>query len=177
MTNQNVFNNENTPLYVQSTSSYLSPEVVSPPEGSAARNGRLFMTTSASTSVGAGSSLLVQITNPSASGRTLYISRISGGVSAAATFNLYSGGTVSGGTTPTPFNTQLGSSVTSIATARVATGSVTGSPTVFTTVIVAAGMFTFDFTGAIIVPETRVLTFSIGTGSLTAAANITWWEA
>ncbi|WP_341805915.1 hypothetical protein [Paenibacillus lupini] len=176
LTNSSVFNSENSPLYILLNNRYSSPAIVAPPEEDAAASGRFFMVTSASTAVGGGSNLLIQITNPNASGRTLYISKVSGGISAAATLNLYSAGTVSGGTTPTPFNMQLGNATTSIATARVATGSVTGSPTLFYTALLAAGMFEVVFTGGLIVPPNRSVAISVGTGAITAAANISWWE-
>ncbi|MFF2481208.1 hypothetical protein [Paenibacillus sp. NPDC058071] len=176
MTNYSVFNRENRPLYTLLNNTYTSPAVVSPPEGSASAAGRLFTITSGSTSVGAGSNLLIQISNPNVSGRTLYVSSISGGISAAATINVYSSGTITGGTTPTPFNCQFGNSGTSVASARVTTGSVVGSPTLFLTSLLAAGQFTFPFTGGIVIPPNRSITISVGTGSITAAANIVWWE-
>lgn len=177
MTNYSVFNSENSPLYVLLNNRYNSPAVIAPPEEDAAASGRFFMVTSASTTVGAGSNLLVQITNPNGSGRSLYISKISGGVSASAAVNLYSGGTVTGGTTPAPFNMQLGNAATSVAGARVATGSVTGTPTLFYTSLLTAGMFEIVFTGGLIVAPNRSIAISIGTGAITAAANISWWEA
>lgn len=177
MTNSSVFNNQKVPLYMFINNSYSSPAVVSQPEGSAAISGELFIVTTASTSVASGSNLLIQITNPSGSGKSLYISGISGGISAAATINVYSGGTVSGGTTPTPFNSQFGSTVASIATARTSTGSVSGTPTLFYTALLAAGIFNLTFTGAVIVPPNRSIAISVGTGAITAAANIIWWEA
>ncbi|GGG74153.1 hypothetical protein [Paenibacillus radicis (ex Gao et al. 2016)] len=176
MTNYSVFNNQNNPLYTQINNAYNNPAVVTTPDGSASINGRLFTVTSASTAVGGGSNLLIQITNPNLSGRTLYVSQITGGISAAATINVYSGGTVTGGTTPTPFNLNFGNATTSIATARVVSGTVTGTPTVFLTALLAAGQFAFPFIGAIVVPPNRSITISVGTGAITAAANITWWE-
>ncbi|MUT65143.1 hypothetical protein [Paenibacillus sp. NEAU-GSW1] len=176
MTNFSVFNNENSPLYTLVNNTYSSPAVISSPEGDAVKNGRLFTVTSASTAVGGGSNLLIQITNPNGSGRTLYISQITGGISAAATLNVYSGGTVTGGTTPTPFNLRFGNATTSIATARTSTGSVGGSPTLFLTALLAEGMFNFPFGGGVIVPPNTSISISVGTGAITAAANITWWE-
>ncbi|WP_336774821.1 hypothetical protein [Paenibacillus sp. MMO-58] len=176
MTNYSVFNSENNPLYILLNNRYSSPAIVAPPEEDAAASGRFFMVTSASTAVGAGSNLLIQIFNPNGSGRSLYLSKISGGVSAAATVNLYSGGTVTGGTTPTPFNMQLGNTTTSVATSRVATGSVSGTPTLFYTTLLAAGLFEVAFAEGLIVAPNRSVTISVGTGAITAAANISWWE-
>ncbi|WP_042168869.1 hypothetical protein [Paenibacillus gorillae] len=176
MPNFSVFNKANNPLYTQINNAYNNPAVVTTPDGSAAINGRLFMTTSASTAVTGGNNLLIQITNPNPSGRTLYVSQITGGISAAATLNVYSGGTTPGGTTPTPFNLNFGNASTSVATARVATGTVTGTPTLFLTALLAAGQFSFPFAGGIVVTPNRSITISVGTGAITAAANITWWE-
>jgi hypothetical protein len=176
MTNNAVFNNENHPLYMMINNTYVDPASVSPPEGDASTSGRLYMVTTSTLAVSSGQNQLIQITNPNLSGKNLYISRISGGVSAAATLNLYSGGTVSGGTTPTPFNCYFGSALTSIASARTTAGSVTGTPTLFMSSPLAAGMFTIEFTGGIIVPPNRSITLSVGPGAISAGSNISWWE-
>ncbi|MGO4545302.1 hypothetical protein AB4Z29_10910 [Paenibacillus sp. 2TAB23] len=176
VTNNSVFNTENKPLYTFINNPYSSSASIAPPEADASSNGRLFMVTTANAAIAGGSNQLVQITNPNLSGRSLYVSRISGGTTAAATLILYAGGTVTGGTTPAPFNCQFGNTTTSIATARTSAGTVTGTPTQFMSLPMAAGMFNLDFTGGIIVPPNRSITLSLGPGAITAATNIAWWE-
>lgn len=176
MTNYNVFNNKNNPVYMQANNGYASPAIVSPSEYDAATNQRLFYLTTGNVSIGAGSSLLLQITNPNASGRTLYVSRIAGGSSNSITLTVYSGGTISGGTTPTPVNGYLGSATSTVATTKQNTGSLGGSPvSIFTAM--ASDLYTIGFEGAIIVPSNQTLSVTVGTGSLTASINLVWWEA
>jgi hypothetical protein len=177
MTNNSVFNNERQPLYMLINNAYNAPASVAPPDASAAASGQLFVVATGNAAIAGASNQLTQITNPSGSGKSLYISKISGGITAAASLIIYSGGTVTGGTTPAPFNCQLGNATASIATARVASGSVTGTPTTIMSMPIAAGMYALDFTGGIIVPPNTVITLSLGPGALTAATNIMWWEA
>ncbi|MFC6226602.1 hypothetical protein ACFQI7_02185 [Paenibacillus allorhizosphaerae] len=76
----------------------------------------------------AGQNLLLQISNPAGSGKTMFVSRVSGGISiAGATIAILKNGTVTG-TTVTPVNLNFGSSNTSVMAAKSATGTVTGSP-------------------------------------------------
>ncbi len=176
MTNNSVFNTEKQPLYMLINNTYSAPAAVAPPDASAALSGQLYVVTTGNAAVGGGASQLTQLTNPNGSGKSLYVSKISGGVTAAGSLIVYSGGTVTGGTTPTPFNCQLGNATASVATARVVSGSITGSPTTIMSMPMAAGMFALDFTGGIIVPPNSVITLALGPGALTAATNIMWWE-
>ncbi|WP_127531229.1 hypothetical protein [Paenibacillus kobensis] len=175
MTNHSVFNNENSPVYMLANNGYASPGIFSPSEYDAAANQRLFCLTTGNVSVGSGASLHLQITNPNASGRTVYVSRIAGGASNTITLTVYSGGTITGGTTPAPFNAFFGSSTTSVVTTRQNTGALGGSPTSFFTAM-AADLYVIDLNGSIIVPANQTLTVSAGTGSLTASLNLLWWE-
>lgn len=177
MTNDAVFNSQNSPIYAQSTNTYLVPGVESPPESDAAKSQVLYIATSNSTSVGSGSSLLFQIANPSNSGKSLYLSSISGGATAAATVTVYSGGTITGGTTPTPLNANFGSTNTSVMTTRLNTGTLGGTSTSVMAFLVSSGLFLIRFTGAIIVPPGKTVTVTIGTGSLSASCNFIWWES
>ena len=178
MTNYFVFDTVNNPLYTQMTNTYTAPGIEGGAEGDAAKSGVLYVLTSGSTAVAANQNLLLQVTNPGGSGVSMYISSITGGSSAAATVTLYSGGTVTGGTTPTPFNALFGSSNTSAMamTTRSVSSTITGSPTTFTTLLTAGSYFYLPYAGQLIVPPGRSITVSVGPGALTAAANITWWE-
>ncbi|AZN38665.1 hypothetical protein [Paenibacillus albus] len=177
MNNYNIFNTEHNPIYMQQNNAYTSPGVIEGPEADAAKNGILYILNTGSTSVGSGSSLLLQATNPSGSGKKLYISRIAGGTTAAATLTVASAGTITGGTTPTPFNALFGSSKTSIATTKQNTGTLGGTPTTCFVTPLTAGLFDIAFAGSLIVQENRTISVTLGTGSLTGAINLTWWEA
>jgi hypothetical protein len=176
MTNSNVFNQSNGPLYTQLTNTFSAPGIESTPEGGAAAAGSSFILTTGSISVGAGLNLLLQVVNATGSGRTLYVSRISGGTTAAATLNVYSGGTITGGTTTTPVNTLLGNANTSVMTTRQIAGTLTGTSTSLLSIPLTAGIYMLNLNGSIIVPPGQTLTISAGTGAQTAAINLSWWE-
>ncbi|SEK46836.1 hypothetical protein [Paenibacillus sp. OK003] len=176
MTNSNIFNPANSPVYTQLTNTFSSPGIESTPEGGAAAAGSSFILTTGSVSVGAGLNLLLQVVNATSSGRTLYVSRISGGATAAATLIVYSGGTITGGTTPAPVNTLLGNANASVMTTRQNTSTLTGTSTSLLSIPLTAGMYWLNLNGSIIVPPGQTLTISVGTGSQTAAINLSWWE-
>ncbi|RKP47369.1 hypothetical protein D7Z26_24055 [Cohnella endophytica] len=176
MTNYTIFNKSNSPLYTQSVNTYLAPAIENTPGGDAAKSGSLYILSTGSVSVGAGNSLLLQIANPSGSGKTIYISNLMGGVTAAGTVAILKNGTITGGTTPTPFNANFASVSTSVTTTKQNTGTLGGTPTSFVNVQVTAGMYLLDFGGGIVVPANQTLSIAVGTGALTASANLTWWE-
>lgn len=176
MPNFFVFNNAGSPLFTQSTNTYTAPGVESLAESDAAKSGLLFTLASGISSVPSGQNLLVQVTNPGGSGKTMYISRIIGGITAAATLTIASGGTFTAAATPAPFNMNFGSATASSMTTKTANGTLGGSPVSFTAILAAAGQYTIGFGGGIVVPPGGVLTFSAGTGALNASANIMWWE-
>lgn len=175
MTNNSVFNNENSPVYMLTNNGYVSPVIISPTEYNASTNQRLFCLSTGNVSVGSGASLLLQIANPNGSGRTVYLSRVAGGASNTVTLTVASGGTITGGTTPTPVNAYLGSATTSIVTTKQNTGTLGGTPTSFFTAM-AADIYVVEFNGSIIVPANQTLTVTAGTGSVTASLNLMWWE-
>ncbi|WP_282938418.1 hypothetical protein [Paenibacillus sp. RC67] len=193
MPNKNVFNTLNNPVFTESVNTYQAPGIVSPPESGASKAGSLFSIT------GSASALVVlslisavitlKITNPAASGKTVYVSRIGisiGGssllsaLSGSSTF--LSGGTLTSPTTLTPTNNNFNSSSTSVMTAQSSTSAPTGGTT-FTTIQMAPGVFAQDYVGSIIVPPGSSLTVSVTSSSssvgltITSSANITWWEA
>lgn len=175
MPNYHVFNNADDPLFTQQVNTFIAPGIESTPEGDAAKVGILYAANFSAT-VAAGQNLILQTSNPSNSGKTLYISRVSGSVSAAgATFSLLKNGTVSGSAV-TPVNFNFGSANTSAMGVRSATGTVSGSPVTIITLVLSAGQFVIDFTGRIVVPPGNSLTVTVGPGSATATANVNWWE-
>lgn len=143
--------------------------------GDASKAGILFGANYAA-SPGAGQNLVLQVSNPGGSGKTMYVSRISGSVTTAGTtFSILKNGTIAG-TAVTPVNFNFASAGTSAMTARSLLGTVSGSPVTVLAFLLAAGQFNVDFTGSIVVPAGTSLTVTIGTGSTTASANPVWWE-
>lgn len=176
MTNYSIFNKSNSPLYTEITNTFSSPGIESAPAEDAAKSGLLYTLSSGSVSVPSGSSLLLQVSNPGGSGKTMYVSRVMGGVTAAAAVLMHSGGTITGGTTPTPVNMLFGSSNVSSMTTRQNTGSLTGTPVTFASLPVTAGLYTIPIGGSIVVPPGQTFTVTVGTGALNASAVVTWWE-
>jgi hypothetical protein len=122
--------------------------------------------------------LVLQVSNPGGSGRTLYISQVTASsATAALTLALLRNATVSG-TTATPVNMNFGSSVTSVMTARTSTAAPTGSPATLLSLLLAVGPLIYNLNGRIIVPPGNSLTISItiSTGSSAATGGIYWWE-
>ncbi|MCR8631014.1 hypothetical protein [Paenibacillus radicis (ex Xue et al. 2023)] len=176
MTNYSIFNHANAPLYTNMTNTYANPGVETLPEGNAAISSLLFTLTTGGVSVSSGQSLLLQAANPAGSGKTLYLSKVMGGTTAAATLLFYSGGTITGGTTPVPVNSNFGSSNASIITSKQNTGSLTGTPTTVITLPITAGMYLVALGGAFVIPAGQTFTATLGTGALTGSINIIWWE-
>ncbi|WP_127584473.1 hypothetical protein [Paenibacillus koleovorans] len=176
MTNHSIFNSSNLPLYTYSTNTYVAPEIGNTPEGDAAKAGAFYILSSGNISVGGGSSLLLQAANAGGSGKTMYISRIVGGTTAAVVLTINSSGTITGGVTPTPFNTRFGSANTSVMTGRRNTGTLGGSPTVFWTAQLSAGLFSVEFRGGLIVPPGQTISITLGTTASSSSINLSWWE-
>ncbi|PEA53023.1 hypothetical protein CON64_20440 [Bacillus pseudomycoides] len=192
MSNYYVFDNVNNPVSTKSINTFNNPSVVSSPENSASKSGVFFFTTATnSQSLGIlGGSVIItlQISNPSGSGKTLYVSSISGGTgvslsllsSFTASMQLIQGGTLTSPTTLTPFNANLQSSNTSVMTARSSTSAVSGGTT-FMNLPLQPGQFFIDYTGSIIVPPSKSISITINAslsvaGVLSTNANISWWE-
>jgi hypothetical protein len=176
ITNYNVFNQSNGPLFTQLTNTFSAPGIEASAESGAASAGSFFALTTNNAAIPSNQSLLLQILNAAGSGRTLRISSISGGTTAAATLVVYSGGTVTVGSTPVPVNTLLGSTNASVAITRQNTGTLGGAFTSLLSLPLTAGMFRMNFNGSIIVPPGQTLSVSLGIGNQTAAINLFWWE-
>ncbi len=177
MANFKIFNKSNRPLYTQSVNNYTSPRIGSLPDSGAAAAGASFMLTTGSVSVPASQSLLLQIGNPAGSGKTIYVAGIAGGSSAAGAVNLYSGGIITGGTTPVPSNNRFGSANASVVSTRQHTGQLGGGPVLYMNMPITAGLYNINVDGALVVPPGQTLTVTLGTGALTASINLSWWEA
>ncbi|MBR2565384.1 MAG: hypothetical protein IKE29_12255 [Paenibacillus sp.] len=178
MTNTNVFNQSNGPLFTQLTNTFAAPGIGAAPDTGAAAAGSFFALTTINSSLPSNQNLLLQIVNASGSGRTVRIAGLFGGTTAAATLVVYSGGTVAipGSVTPVPVNTLLGNTNTSIVTTRQNTGTLGGTFTSLLSMPLTAGMYTLDLNGSIVVPPGQTLSISVGTGNQTAAINLFWWE-
>lgn len=177
MPNNKVFNSISMPIYSLQTNTYTSPAVEEDASAAAAAAGISFWLPTGNVSVAGSQNLLLQITNPSGSGKTVSMNGISGGSSASASLIVYSGGTITGGTTPVPINSRLGTATASVVTTRQATGTLTGSPTTLYSTFVTAGIYLLEFDGGLVVPANQTLTVSLGVGALTGSINLNWWEA
>ncbi|MDK8181478.1 hypothetical protein [Paenibacillus sp. UMB4589-SE434] len=176
MPNNAVFNTTSTQLYALLTNTYTNPAVEEDASAAAAAAGVSFRLPTGNVSVGGSQNLLLQISNPSGSGKSVYMNNISGGSSASASLILYSGGSIAGGTAPSTINSNLGNATTSIVTTKQLTGTLGGTPTTLYSTFVTAGIYTFTFGGSIVVPPNQVFTVSLGVGALTGSINLNWWE-
>lgn len=177
MPNEAVFNQNNQPLYTEQVNTYTAPGIDTLPEAGAAMSGLLFGIPFAAT-VTSSAPLVMQVSNPGGSGRTVYISRVIASTgTASVTLTLLRNATV-GGSVITPLNYNFGSAVTSAAAARTATAAPTGSPATLMSMLLAIGPVILDFDGRIILPPGNSLTLSvtIASGSTAATGNISWWE-
>ncbi|MEK3682840.1 hypothetical protein GC101_28740 [Paenibacillus sp. LMG 31459] len=177
MPNDAVFNQNSQPLYTEQVNTYIAPGIDTLPEAGAAMSGLLFGFSFAST-VTTAAPLVMQVSNPGGSGRTVYISRVIASTgTAAVTLTLLRNATV-GGSIVTPVNYNFGSAVTSVTTARTATAAPTGSPATLMSLLLATGPVILDLDGRIILPPGSSLTISItiASGSTAATGNISWWE-
>ncbi|WP_260985272.1 hypothetical protein [Paenibacillus xylanexedens] len=176
ITNYNVFNQSNGPLFTQLTNTFSAPGIEASAESGAAAAGSFFALTTNNTLLPSNQNLLLQIINAAGSGRTIRISSILGGATAAATLVIYSGGTVAGSNAPVPINTLLGNVNASVVTTRQNTGTLGGAFTSLISIPLTAGMYMLDFNGALVVPPGQTLSISLGTGNQTGAINLSWWE-
>ncbi|RKP47370.1 hypothetical protein D7Z26_24060 [Cohnella endophytica] len=192
MPNDFVFDSSVQPVYTQMTNTYQTPGTIAPPDAGAAIAGSQYnatATTSATLGILGGSVIVtLQIANPSGSGKTLYVSQISGGTgillsllsSFSSTLTLIKGGTLSSPSTVTPVNGNFASANTSAMTARSSASAPTGGTT-FLTLPLVAGQFDMEQTGRLVVPPNQTLTVSLSAalsvaGTLSTNLNITWWE-
>jgi hypothetical protein len=191
MPNNYVINDNDQPVYVEMTNTFRAPDISAPPEISASQSAVLFSanaSNSATIVLGLASAIItVRINNPAGSGRTLYLSRVSGSIggtslltSISGTFTIVRGGTITSPATVTPVNNNLGSPAASAMTVQSSTAAITGG-SVLATYQLAPGVFTPAFTGSIIVPPNNALSINVtsssaAVGTITSALSLTWWE-
>ncbi|MFC4779402.1 hypothetical protein ACFO9Q_21620 [Paenibacillus sp. GCM10023252] len=193
MPNQSIFHNSNQFLYSDATNTYTSPETIAPPTQDASVNGLSYMASASNTgSLGIlGGTIIVslQLSNPAASGRRLYITSFEGSIdislsvlsSFSGTSAIVSGGSLSLPAAVTARNLRLGSSTASVVTARSSISAVSGGTT-FMTYPLQPASFRLEYPSSIIVPEGQAVTLTVSgslsiLGSLSTYASITWWEA
>ncbi|QHW32450.1 hypothetical protein GZH47_17620 [Paenibacillus rhizovicinus] len=192
MPNHFIFDQSNSNFFGKLVNTYAAPGTVAPPDNNAAVNAREFVATfTSSSSLGIlGGSVIatMQISNPSGSGRTLYVSRITGGVgislSLLSSFNgsmtLNRAGTIASPSTLTPFNTLFGSAAASVMTASSSASAISGG-TDFINYPIEPGLFSLDYNGSLVVPPNQSISVTVSgalsvAGVLACFANITWWE-
>ncbi|WP_144701969.1 hypothetical protein [Fictibacillus phosphorivorans] len=173
MPNYNVFGNLREPVVYQDISA------------ASAQNGVNYRITTGIVAVAANSYLAIQLDNPSSSRYTARIGRIFGGALSNTAVYLMRGGTIAGGITLQPVNTNFGFTNASqlIPTFTNTTGGAGSNPavgsTTFSTIIQATGPIDNDEIGKIIVPpNTRLIVNlqSLAGGTNTLAITIGWAE-
>ncbi|WP_339238560.1 hypothetical protein MKX40_29020 [Paenibacillus sp. FSL R5-0517] len=192
MPNNNVFNPLNLPVYTSNTNTYISPGIVAPPENSAGSTGNLYNAGSTnSTTLGLlGGTVIatVQLANPVGSGRTLYVSRLSGGITVAlnllssfsGSMSLTANGTLSSPSTLTAVNSNLSSSNTSAAIVRFSSSAPSGATSLMAMPL-QAGPFQSNEFGRYVLPPGQAINLSVSGslsvgGLLASTAYFTWWE-
>jgi hypothetical protein len=191
MPNNYVINDNDQPVYVEMTNTFRAPDISAPPEISASQSAVLFSanaSNSATIVLGLASAIItVRINNPAGSGRTLYLSRVSGSIggtslltSISGTFTIVRGGTITSPATVTPVNNNLGSPAASAMTVQSSTAAITGG-SVLATYQLAPGVFTPAITGSIIVPPNNAISINVtsssaAVGTIISALSLTWWE-
>lgn len=192
MPNYFVFDQSNSSFYGQLTNNYIEPGILSPADMDAAINNREFITSASNSGslgiLGGSVIITLQISNPSGSGRTMYISSITGGInvslsllsSFSGSITLYSGGTLTAPSTLTPFSTKFGSGAVSSMTARSSTSAPSGA-TAFMSYFLTPGMFTIPFAGSLIIPPNQTFTMNVSAslsvaGVMANTATVSWWE-
>lgn len=146
-----------------------------------ARSGKVYTVSTGPQAVAANGFLLVQLTNPAISGKTMYIDCISGGSITNTTVDMLKNASFAdAGTALTPHNTNWSFSDTSIVTGKYlsqATDPTTGG-TLLLSIIQTGGPDVVDFGGRYIVSSGQLyirLTNNINQTSA-LSINITWWE-
>lgn len=193
MPNNSIFDQSNSNLFGKLVNTYAAPGIVAPPDmGAAGSAGEFVATFTTSSSLGLlGGAVVgaIQISNPSGSGKTLYVSNITGGVgislsllsSFSGSLTLTRAGTITSPSTLTPFNALFGSSTASVMTARSSTTAISGG-TNFLSYPINPGMFSFNIGGGLVVPPNQTISITVSgaltvAGTLACFANMTWWEA
>lgn len=170
--NSQVYNFYPDPLFVigATSNAYLSAR------------GTFFSVTASGLSVAIGGSYLLQLTNPSGSGKTLYLYKFSmstSGASTGLTIQFIRNGSFPGaGTTVTPANTNFASTVPSVATFKHGTGSPSGTTIILTT-LQASQIYTENIDSVISMPPNTTLLIQINNSLLslqTIAINLFWYE-
>ncbi|CAI6080598.1 hypothetical protein PAECIP112173_02940 [Paenibacillus sp. JJ-100] len=192
MPNNNVFNPLNRPVFTSNTNSYTSPGIVAPPENSAGSTGNLYNAGSTNSTtlglLGGSVTATIQLANPAGSGITLYVSRLSGGITVAlnllssfsGSMTLSANGTLASPSTLPAVNSNLSSTNTSIALVRFSISAPTGATTLVSMPLLV-GPFQSNEFGKYVVPPGQAINLSV-TGSLSVAGLLasttyfTWWE-
>ncbi|MEK5026118.1 hypothetical protein [Paenibacillus sp. FSL M7-1046] len=192
MPNRYVFNENDQPVYVEMTNTFRSPDISAPPEMNASENAALFSSNasaSATVILSLSSAIIsVRINNPALSGRTVFISHISGSIGGSlllsamsGTFTIVRGGTLTTPGTLTPVNNNLASTAASSMTVQSSTAAISGGTTLYTYQL-TPGVFTQVFTGSIVVPPGSAISANVTSSSssvgltITSALGLMWWE-
>jgi hypothetical protein len=194
MPNDSVFDSKLQPVSIQMVNTFRAPGVAAPPESGAAKNGTAFSYSYTSNTVlsilgGTGYAVL-QISNPSLSGKSVYITSIQGGIDVGLTLlssftgiaQVTRGGTLSSPSTVTPINLRLGASSASVVTLRTSAANITGGTSATQLPLQQSDGYYVPINGQLIIPPGQTLELlTSGTVSLLAVTmlckvNLSWWE-
>lgn len=192
MPNYYVFDTITRPVNVQMTNTYQNPGTIAPPETDASKSGRVFSVNGSNSATVIlallSATISILITNPLGSGRTIYISQITGSIggssllsSLTGSMSIVKGGTLTSPTTLAPANNNFGNATTSVSTTQSSASTISGGTTL-TSFQLAPGPFAQQFSGRIIVPPGSSISAVVTSSSsavgltITSVLNVNWWE-
>jgi hypothetical protein len=161
---------------------FEDPVVTETSQARAAVAGQSYFLTTERLLVANNASLLLQITNPAGSGRTLHIGRIAGTANTNTIITFRRNGSFVGGTAITPVNGNFGSANLSVATATFITqvaDAVGGD--IFQDILqpAAGGITLFEYNGQIVMPPGTTFVIRLinnaGGGNI-LSLNVSYWE-
>lgn len=173
--NNNVFNDQNTPLFNKAINTYASPTVTGIQAENASQFGILYFLSTGPVSVVANGFLIVQLTNPAGSGKVANIARISGGATVNTRIDIIRNASfAAAGTSLIPRNTNFGFSDSSVITVKYisqSTDPTTGGQLLHSFIQPSAGgLEVIDYDGRI--KMTPGTTFVVRLANLAGAANL-----
>lgn len=146
MPNTKIISASSEPVFAETTPGYIY----------GAANGHVYDITTGSIDVAANGFLLVQLTNPANSGKTIYIVRIAGGSTVNTNLDIFKNATFSpSGTSITPHNNNWSYSDASSCTAKYSNSAtdITSGGTLMITFIQTGGQMLIAFDGRLVIPS------------------------
>ncbi len=178
--NNLVFNTSENPLHCSTT--VVDPVVSSSLQTDYTSAGLLYVVSSATVALLASGFLVMQISNPSGSGKNINIAQMSFGTSGNTTVDIFKNATFAvAGTSVTPQNRNTAFSNSSVMTAKYTTSASdpTTGGSLWTSTSLTDGSFYVNYDGTFVVAPNN--TFYVRLTNLTLvvnrmSVNVTWWE-